>query len=361
MSSEYLARFYIPQRDLFDVNGTANRLPPSAFYTNNLCEVSRVQADYLLRDWSEIPGRDASPKRQRRESSEPMPLSLSPEPEEDAAETMTAREKIAAMLSGVVEGLSDSEPVLEAADADNVVAGNSTQKFDDPALDPFDESDSDDVVFSKHTRKTGLSASQRCASPDMFACSDVGETDDEDSAKIAVPDVPCSLDPALISTSGTLPSPTSEEDRLIDMYNKEAVAKQCIETNDLHVMHSESETPSTGGDSSYRSANDDPEIVKSSDDVALMMSLCCPGASDGVKDMPMGWGYDQTAGIKEEDSESFLMTSSLANAASAVAAAPDEDVVIPDDSPLQSADGSDNTMKTEQFDTCDEEGEDNLI
>lgn len=77
MNSAYLARFYIPQRDLVELHGNADRRPLAAFYTNNMCDVSQVRAGVLLRNWAEIPGRDLSPERS--ESSELPALSLSPE------------------------------------------------------------------------------------------------------------------------------------------------------------------------------------------------------------------------------------------------------------------------------------------
>lgn len=338
MASEYLARFYIPQRDLFDVNSTANRQSLNAFYTNNLCEVSRVRADYLLRDWSEIPGRDASPRR-RRESSD-LPLSLSPETEEDAA--LNERENITEkMLTETVQVGSSPERLVSAEVNDELALQDRTltESLHNTKAQPViytDESDNAKESTSKSPQIMGISSSRRSASPDMFACDSHSE-DDESAEKNTSPDPPCSLQPEDSSkSSGTMPSPTSEEDRLIELYNKEAETRNCT----TQAINSDTNTPSSGA--SFASAIDVPAY---SSDVALMMSLCYSGDSEGSTPLPstLPFGNVSCGAVKQVDSESLTLVNSPAVQVAVAVKTSEEDC------------GSSNT-ETDNFDTCNEDG-----
>lgn len=238
MASEYLARFYIPQRDLVELNGTADRQPLAAFYTNNLCEVSAVRAGALLRNWAEIPGRDRSPQREDADADRPMLSCSLPtgDPADGAIQSSADAEiitvsgesaEVAEILDSVANSHSAAEQPTEpitAAPQSNNSSLNETKR-----------------CASRASRQTRYwtAALDRSASPDMFASDSDGEggvagvqsrpetTSPPSSPFLSSDPAKCSLDPE---------STTNEEDRLIDLYDQVARIRRLTHTPSVNVV-----------------------------------------------------------------------------------------------------------------------------
>lgn len=227
MASEYLARFYIPQRDLVELNGSADRQPLAAFYTNNLCEVSAVPAGALLRNWADIPGRDRSPPRA---TDGPMVTMSLP----DEAGSANAADEIAMSVESqeVAQILANSCANISATD----------EPTEPLAATPHDSS------VNESERETRIV--DRSGSPDMFASDSDGDCEPPRSPATTTKEAPspalssdpakCSLDPES-TESETAPN---EEDQLIDLYDRVAGIRRLPHTPVVQVASQSSSSSS---------------------------------------------------------------------------------------------------------------------
>lgn len=62
VTSRHLARYYFPHQHIYRKDSAQNELSIDDFYVSELCEKSVNKCGCLLKKWSNIPGRDASPE-----------------------------------------------------------------------------------------------------------------------------------------------------------------------------------------------------------------------------------------------------------------------------------------------------------
>lgn len=69
VTSSYLQQFFVPNSPSYNISSTAMETGVESFYVNDLVPVSTLRCGCLLKNWADIPGRDASPERNNSASS----------------------------------------------------------------------------------------------------------------------------------------------------------------------------------------------------------------------------------------------------------------------------------------------------
>lgn len=265
VTSPFLSSFHIAERLFFDAHGEADQRSLRDFYTNNLCEISAIPAGVLLKDWSQIPGRDVSPKRlERTLTAKSDELFLSAESNVDgneegeffSAKSNLAVEEIGLNISDEVVNLTDSKTQLKLLNKSNSwSAPDDSLNEGENNVSLSKRSRSMDLRFStdseteenaemeincsqKHFRLNRSPSTSshptksqdppaihkraftRSPSPDMFADDSV----DQDELLSGSDNPPCSLDPISSSGSSTgLHRVMTEEDCVIELYATGAI------------------------------------------------------------------------------------------------------------------------------------------
>lgn len=157
VTSSYLQEYFIPESPCYNISLAAMQTAVEQFYVNDLVPISTLQCGCLLKNWSEIPGRDVSPQRS-------ISVSNNADDTEESSEIHN--------FSDTAEGKQEQIVASPKYDVDEILEPNSTIET---SSDKAECSSVDHMTKSSNCQGNG-NVFQALRSP---ASNDAGQKSDE--------------------------------------------------------------------------------------------------------------------------------------------------------------------------------------